>query len=136
MDIVQPSPAICHSLGHSLGIPILGNAEEVITTGDRGPNVYLEGRAYLWRQTRPRISHTGCHWVGWHAVVCYGAPERFRAFQLHWYMWWLAFQWLTQQFLVFLLYCDVSIVNLYSVIMRWTSQSSDHGNAATASQPQ
>jgi hypothetical protein len=56
--------------------------------------------------------------------------------QLPWHMWWPAFQWLTQQSHVFLLICSVSIVHLYSVIMRWTSQSSDHGNAATASQPQ
>jgi hypothetical protein len=25
-----------------------------------------------------KISHTGRHCVGWHAVVCYGAPEWFR----------------------------------------------------------
>jgi hypothetical protein len=24
--------------------------------------------------TPPKISHTGRHCVGWHAVVCYGAP--------------------------------------------------------------
>jgi hypothetical protein len=56
--------------------------------------------------------------------------------QLPWHMWWPAFEWPTQQSHVFLLICGVSIVHLYSVIMRWTSQSSDHGNAATASQPQ
>src|SRR5271156_1615278 len=28
--------------------------------------------------TPPKISHTGRHCVGWHAVVCYGAPEWYR----------------------------------------------------------
>jgi hypothetical protein len=37
-------------------------------------------RAYLWWQP-PKISHTGCHCVGWHAVVCYGAPEWFRGWE-------------------------------------------------------
>src|ERR1700752_1397776 len=34
-------------------------------------NVYLESGLIF---TPPKISHIGCHSVGWHAVVCYGCP--------------------------------------------------------------
>src|SRR5947199_3642713 len=37
--------------------------------------IYLESGLIF---TPPKISHAGRHCVGWHAVVCYGAPEWFR----------------------------------------------------------
>jgi hypothetical protein len=86
------------------------NTKEVIATGDKGPHVYLEGRAYFW----------------WHTVVWFRASAYVVA----------RIPMAHTAIPRFLTYCDISIVNLYSVIMRWTSQSSDHSNAATASQPQ
>src|ERR1700722_3659433 len=35
----------------------------------------------------PKISHTGRHCVGWHAVMCYGAPEWFRETVLPSFFW-------------------------------------------------
>jgi hypothetical protein len=39
--------------------------------------VYLAGVWLIGVRLKPP-SHTGRHCVGWHAVVCYGAPEWFR----------------------------------------------------------
>src|SRR5271163_3200734 len=40
-------------------------------------SVYLAGVWLIGVRLKPP-SHTGRHCVGWHAVVCYGAPEWFR----------------------------------------------------------
>src|SRR5271154_4041333 len=53
-------------------------------------NVYPESGLIF---TPPKISHTGRHCVGWHAVVCYGAPEWLRHASTHV----LARAWRTQQ---------------------------------------
>jgi hypothetical protein len=39
--------------------------------------VYLAGVWLIGVRLKPP-SHTGRHCVGWHAVMCYGAPEWFR----------------------------------------------------------
>jgi hypothetical protein len=39
--------------------------------------VYLAGVWLIGVHLKP-LSHTGRYCVGWHAVVCYGAPEWFR----------------------------------------------------------
>jgi hypothetical protein len=41
--------------------------------------VYLAGVWLIGVRLKPP-SHTGRHCVGWHAVMCYGAPEWFRVF--------------------------------------------------------
>jgi hypothetical protein len=43
---------------------------------DKG--VYTQKAGLSLVATPPKISHTGRHCVGWHVVVCYGAPEWFR----------------------------------------------------------
>jgi hypothetical protein len=41
--------------------------------------MYPESGGLSLVATPPKISRTGRHGVGWHAVMCYGAPEWFRS---------------------------------------------------------
>src|SRR5436190_14804913 len=42
------------------------------------PPIYTQKAGVSLVVTPPKISHTSRHCVGWHAVVCYGAPEWYR----------------------------------------------------------